>query len=151
MSNKNHQVLKLREFIPYQLSVVTNRISTAFARLYSTPFNLSIHEWRVLAVLGEKSGLSAEQVGVETEMVKVSVSRAVARLLQKKLLHRTFSAEDKRRSVLRLTARGRASYRRIVPLALRFEKELECVLTRAELKQLEHCLAKLHRYVRALD
>lgn len=150
MNNKTSQ-LKLKEFIPYQLSVVTNKISSAFARLYSQQFDLSIHEWRVMAVLGEKPGLSADEVCVETEMEKVPVSRAVARLIEKQLLDRSFSTEDKRRSVLTLTAKGYASYSQIVPLALKFEKGLEQALTKAELKQFEKCLAKLNAYANELD
>ena len=48
--------LNLKEFLPYRLSIVTNRISASFARLYSEKFNLSIPEWRVMAVLGQQPG-----------------------------------------------------------------------------------------------
>ena len=83
--------LNLKEFLPYRLSIVTNRISASFARLYSEKFNLSIPEWRVMAVLGQQPGLSADEVCSETEMDKVPVSRAVTKLLDKGLLNREFS------------------------------------------------------------
>ena len=40
--SKQNPGLNLKEFLPYRLSIVTNRISASFARLYSDKFNLSI-------------------------------------------------------------------------------------------------------------
>lgn len=135
--------LNLKEFLPYRLSIVTNRISASFARLYSEKFNLSIPEWRVMAVLGQQPGLSADEVCSETEMDKVPVSRAVTKLLDKGLLDRDFSGDDRRRSILHLSEAGYGMYAQIVPLALSYEEELKAVLTADEQSQLEKLLDKL--------
>ena len=135
--------LNLKEFLPYRLSIVTNRISASFARLYSEKFNLSIPEWRVMAVLGQQPGLSADEVCSETEMDKVSVSRAVSKLLKKGLLKRDFSGDDRRRSILHLSEAGYGMYAQIVPLALSYEAELKTALTAVEQSQLEKLLDKL--------
>src|SRR3954469_13741602 len=76
-----HAQLDLEHFLPYRLSVLSNRISSAIAREYSQRFGLGVTEWRVMAVLGRYPGLSANQVATRTAMDKVAVSRAVARLL----------------------------------------------------------------------
>ena len=141
--SKQNPTLDLKKFLPYQLSVVTNRISASFARLYSEKFNLSIPEWRVMAVLGQQPGLSADEVSSETEMDKVPVSRAVTKLLDKGLLNRDFSGLDRRRSILRLSEAGYAMYSQIVPLALSYEAELKAVLAEQEQAQLEVLLDKL--------
>ena len=141
--SKQNPTLDLKKFLPYQLSVVTNRISASFARLYSEKFNLSIPEWRVMAVLGQQPGLSADEVSSETEMDKVPVSRAVTKLLDKGLLNRDFSGLDRRRSILRLSEAGYAMYSQIVPLALSYEAELKAVLIEQEQAQLETLLEKL--------
>ena len=73
--------LELERFLPYRLSVLSNRISDAIAREYSQRFALGVTEWRVMAVLGRWPGLSASDVARRTAMDKVAVSRAVARLL----------------------------------------------------------------------
>src|ERR1700729_619810 len=65
------QRLVLDDFLPYRLSIVTNRASAAIALHYSKRFGLSIPEWRVMAVLGETPGLSARQVTERAEMDKV--------------------------------------------------------------------------------
>ena len=135
--------LNLKEFLPYRLSIVTNRISASFARLYSEKFNLSIPEWRVMAVLGQQPGLSADEVCGETEMDKVPVSRAVSKLLSKGLLMRNFSGQDRRRSILHLSEAGYGMYAQIVPLALTYEAELKAALTAEEQSQLEVLLDKL--------
>ena len=52
----SHAHLDLEHFLPYRLSVLSNRISGAIAREYSTRFALTVTEWRVMAVLGRYPG-----------------------------------------------------------------------------------------------
>ena len=120
----NHAQLELQNFLPYRLSVLSNRTSDAIAREYSQRFSLSVTEWRVMAVLGRYPELSANQVAQRTAMDKVAVSRAVAKLLDTGRLLREFDEDDRRRSVLRLSEAGYAIYDQIVPLALGFERHL---------------------------
>lgn len=119
-----HAELDLDRFLPYRLSVLSNRISSAIAREYSQRFALTVTEWRVMAVLGRYAGLSANQVAQRTAMDKVAVSRAVARLLEAGRVTRGFDEDDRRRSVLRLSGAGHAVYDQIVPLALDFERHV---------------------------
>ena len=120
----NHAQLELQNFLPYRLSVLSNRTSDAIARAYSQRFALGVTEWRVMAVLGRYPGLSASKVAQRTAMDKVAVSRAVAKLLESGRLLRAFDDDDRRRSVLRLSEAGYAIYDQIVPLALGFERQL---------------------------
>ncbi|MDH3476666.1 MAG: MarR family transcriptional regulator, partial [Rhodospirillales bacterium] len=46
-SETDGEAFDLETFLPYRLSVVTNRVSRAFARRYSAEFGLSVPEWRV--------------------------------------------------------------------------------------------------------
>ena len=119
-----HAQLDLNNFLPYRLSVLSNRISSAIAREYSQRFGLGVTEWRVMAVLGRNQGLSANQVAQRTAMDKVAVSRAVASLLTAGRLLREFDENDRRRSVLRLSDAGYAVYDQVAPLALAFEKHV---------------------------
>ena len=116
--------LALERFLPYRLSVLSNRISSAIAREYSLRFNLSVTEWRVMAVLGRYPGLSAREVAERTAMDKVAVSRAVARLIDAGRLERESDDDDRRRSVLRLSAAGYAVHEAVAPLALSVECHL---------------------------
>lgn len=135
--------LDLDRFMPYRLSVLTNRVSSAIARHYSQRFSLSIPEWRVIAVLGQTPGLSAREVAERTAMDKVQVSRAVQSLLAAKRLRRVAHARDGRVAHLSLSARGLVIYNEIVPLALALEEQFLSVLSPEERKAFGILLAKL--------
>ncbi|MDG6348546.1 MarR family transcriptional regulator [Luteimonas sp. 8-5] len=116
--------LKLEHFLPYRLSVLSNRISDAIAREYSQRYALGVTEWRVMAVLGRWPGLTASQVAQRTAMDKVAVSRAVASLLKAGRLSRTADAGDRRRALLKLSSAGQAIHDEVVPHARAFEMRL---------------------------
>jgi DNA-binding MarR family transcriptional regulator len=134
---------ELERFLPYRLSVLTNRISTAIARVYVRRFALTVPEWRVMAVLGRFGPLSANAVCERTAMDKVRVSRAVARLAAAGRLERRTDDADRRRALLELTARGRAVYDEIGPLALAVETRLLAQLSAVDHADLDRLLPKL--------
>jgi DNA-binding MarR family transcriptional regulator len=135
--------LDLDRFVPYRLSVLTNRVSSAIARHYSERFNLSIPEWRIIAVLGQNPGLSAREVAMRTAMDKVQVSRAVASLLSAGRITKQAHVSDGRIAHLSLSSKGRAIYEEIVPLALGLEARFLSVLTRTERQTLDQLISKL--------
>ena len=119
-----HAELDLEHFLPYRLSVLSNRVSSMIARIYTERFALSITEWRVMAVLGRYPDLSANEVAQRTAMDKVAVSRAVARLIDAGRLMREMHGDDRRRSVLRLSEGGYKIYDEVAPMALAFERRV---------------------------
>ncbi|MEO6365179.1 MAG: MarR family winged helix-turn-helix transcriptional regulator [Luteimonas sp.] len=140
----HHAVLELERFLPYRLSVLSNRISQTIASAYAERFGIGVTEWRVIAVLGRYSGLSANEVAERTAMDKVAVSRAVSRLLERDLLQRDMHGDDRRRSVLELSEAGYGVYDEVVPLALGFERQLLSPLDAGERAMLDTLLSKLH-------
>jgi DNA-binding MarR family transcriptional regulator len=116
--------LRLEDFLPYRLAVLSNTVSTTVARAYDKRFNVSIPEWRVIAVLGRFPGLSAVEVAERTLMDKVAVSRAVTKLIKNGRIDRQFADADRRRSILNLSEEGRKVHDEIAPLALQFEHDL---------------------------
>jgi DNA-binding MarR family transcriptional regulator len=62
-------------------------------------------------------------------MDAVAVSRAVNRLLRAGRLRRAVATDDRRRSILQVSAAGNAVYRGVAPLALEFERSLLDTLT----------------------
>ncbi|MGE3774934.1 MAG: MarR family winged helix-turn-helix transcriptional regulator [Gammaproteobacteria bacterium] len=135
--------LALGAFLPYRLSVLASRVSRELSALYAERFGVAIPEWRVIAVLGQHEDVSADFVCAKTDMDKVTVSRAVARLLEKKLVLRRASTTDRRRSMLRLSSAGRRVYAEIVPLARGYERQLLDALGRDERAALERALVAL--------
>src|SRR5215472_3067209 len=100
----DHAPLELEHFLPYRLSILSNAVSQAIADDYQRRFDLSMTEWRVMAVLARFDGLSAREVAERTAMDKVAVSRALARLVEAGRVRREVADHDKRQSVLSLSA-----------------------------------------------
>ena len=136
-------VLKLEEFLPYRLAVLSNTVSTTVARACDKRFSGSLPEWRVIARLGRVPGLSAVEVAERTMMDKVAVSRAVTKLIKKGRVDREFADADKRRSILNLSEDGRKLHDEIAELALGFERDLLEGLSDEELKQLNGIMERL--------
>lgn len=143
--------LELDSFMPYRLSVTQQEVSRAIAAVYVKKHGLMRHDWRVMAALGDAQPLSANEVCQRTNMDKVQVSRAIARLKKKTLVSQHQDIEDRRRSVLRLTDRGEAIYRDIVPAARSREADLLAALTETERDQFEKLIGKLYRRARELN
>ncbi len=137
--------LVLEQFLPYRLSLLSNTVSNTIAREYRDLFGLSIPEWRVMAVLGRFGPLTASEACERTATDKVTVSRAVARLIEQRLVKRETDPKDRRRSILKLTPRGTRTHRQIVPIARGRESELAAALTDKERRNLDALLVKLQQ------
>ena len=140
-----HAPLELERFLPYRLSILSNRVSHAIAREYQQRFDLSMTEWRVMAVLAryDGEGLSASAVAGHTEMDKVAVSRALTRLVTAKRVTRRAHDGDKRRSVLRLSAAGWKVHDTVAPLAREHERAMLAELSAEDRRALTRILDKL--------
>ncbi|WP_457095320.1 MarR family winged helix-turn-helix transcriptional regulator [Lysobacter sp. P5_B9] len=149
-ASAEHAQWELDRFLPYRLSVLSNRVSQTIASAYARRFGLGVTEWRVIAVLGRYPGLSANGVAARTAMDKVAVSRTVARLLERGLLQRDTHDDDRRRSVLELSPDGYGIYDEVVPVALDYERRLLEPLDADERAQLDRLLVKLSTGVAGL-
>ncbi|MEQ1811278.1 MAG: MarR family winged helix-turn-helix transcriptional regulator [Terricaulis sp.] len=137
------ELLVLEDFLPYRLSILSNRVSRAIAARYADTFGLTIPEWRVIAVLGRRPGLTAKEVAEATEMDKVAVSRAVAKLVESKRVAARADRDDARRQILSLTAQGESVHARIAPIALASEQRLLAALDARERAQLDALVDRL--------
>jgi DNA-binding MarR family transcriptional regulator len=142
--------LVLERFLPYRLSILSNRVSRAIAARYAKAFDLTIPEWRVIAVLGRTPRLSAKEIAEATEMDKVAVSRAVARLVASRRVAAAVDDADARRQLLRLSAAGEALHTRIAPIALATEQRLLAALSERERAHIDALLDRLLDAAKAL-
>src|SRR2546422_1830661 len=90
-------LLKLEDFLPHRLNVLSSLVSQALTRVYGRR-GIGIPEWRVLVTLGENGVLTGKAVGAHTHMHKAKVSRAVAQLEQRKFVSRRANRADLRES-----------------------------------------------------
>src|SRR5882762_7871702 len=142
-----HQQFELGKYLPFRLTVLTNRLTRRVAQFYSQRYKLTAPEWRTMAVLGQSGAMSANSVILQTTMDKVRVSRAVAKLLKAGYITRDADPEDRRRAILALTPKGAEIYRQIVPLVQDIEAELLRALNATERAGLDSALAKIEAHL----
>ncbi|UZK69611.1 MarR family transcriptional regulator [Sphingomonas sp. S1-29] len=143
--------LHLDSFLPYRLSIASNRVSGVVAITYQAMFGLRIPEWRLVAVLAEGEGATQQALGVATRMDKVTVSRAAIALAERGLVDRLPNPGDQRSHILSLSAAGRALYEQVAPKAIEMEARLFEGFDAAERRQLRAMLERLEAAAAALE
>ena len=113
--------LQLDRFLPFLLSVTSNRVSERIAGTYGALFGLTIPEWRLVAVIAEAEAITQAQIGERTRMDKVTVSRAAIALAERGLLARAPNPSDRRSHLLSLSDAGQRLYAEVAPKALELE------------------------------
>lgn len=144
------KLLRLDDYLPYRLSVAANAVSQLIARAYVDRFDLTVPQWRLMAVLGEESPLTQQALCRRTVMDKVTVMRAARGLSQRRLVKRQPNAADGRSHRLSLTAAGERMYAEVAPMALEYESMLLRDLAPLEVRKLEQWLRRLQRAAHAL-
>ncbi len=147
--DKLESVLDLDAFVPFQLSITANAVSELIARAYRSLFGLRVAEWRVIAILGQSSGLGSQAIARRAELDKITVSRAVAALLARGLVAVEAHPDDGRAHRLELTTAGAELYRAVVPAARALEARAIGCLSLAERAQLSALLSRVRDAARA--
>ncbi len=143
MGNEGTPIGRLADFLPYQLSVTSNAVSSLIAERYRSRFGLKIAEWRVMAILGDAGSATQRELTEATLMDKVAVNRACKVLEERGLVMRQPNADDGRSHLLELTDEGRAIHGEVMPLARAMEAEIFATLHAAEIDQLQDLLRRI--------
>lgn len=142
---------ELHAFLPYRLNQLSERVSRSLAQRYSREFGLSVAEWRLLAILAAHPALQARQIAQQANLDKVRVSRAVARLQQRGLVHGQRNIQDQRAVDLSLSTAGRALFAELAPRALAWEAQLLSGLKPTEQRTLSRALDLLEKRLDGLE
>jgi DNA-binding MarR family transcriptional regulator len=142
--------LRLHSFLPYQLSIAANAVSRIVAAAYQQKFDLSVPEWRLVAVLHEHGVCTQQDLVVLTLMDKVAVSRAAIALSKRGLVTRAPDAHDGRARRLRLSKSGQELHRRIAPAALDYEAQLVASFSASEIAAFREMLGRIEKAAREL-
>ena len=148
--NADRSILTLERYLPYRLSILSNRVSGRIAETYGDKFAISVTEWRIMAVLGEYPGISADEVSNKTQIEKSILSRAISKLLNRNLRNRERDPADKRRSMLKLSKTDQSVYDEIVPIAYDMEKELPNCFNAEETEAFSKLVDRLYEHARQL-
>ncbi|MEY8841114.1 MarR family transcriptional regulator, partial [Cribrihabitans sp. XS_ASV171] len=86
----------LRNFLPFLLNQAAEESSLEFQSVYKNRYGMLRTEWRVLFHLGIYGELTAKEIGERARIHKTKVSRAVAKLAERRFLMRTRDDLDRR-------------------------------------------------------
>jgi DNA-binding MarR family transcriptional regulator len=136
--------LDLFRFVPFRLNRLAAEVSTALSSEYQARYGLDIPEWRVLATLGFRdAACSAQYIAHCTRTHKSTISRAVTTLMKRQLVERVANEDDRREYALRMTPKGQALYRELIPRLKRREQEILSCLSAQERKEFARLLGKI--------
>ncbi|MBB3179973.1 MarR family winged helix-turn-helix transcriptional regulator [Variovorax sp. Sphag1AA] len=127
----------------FKLVRVVNLTARPFQQRVGRQHQLTLNEWRAMAVLGARPGLTATQVADLTGLDKMAVSRALGGLQRHKRLHRHEDPTDLRRTRLYLSSIGKTLFATVSAQAREREAELFAGVAPDELDQLDAILDKL--------
>lgn len=122
---------------------VVNLTARPFQQRVGRAHQLTLNEWRAMAVLAAHPGSTGTKVADVTGLDKMSVSRALAGLKRHKRVQRHDDPTDQRRSRLYLTAAGKALVAIVGAEAARREAELFAAIDADERSRLEGMLDRL--------
>ena len=108
----------------FKLIKLANLVTQEFEREIATQLDVSLVEWRVIAAVYGRSGVTAAEVANIIGHNVMVVSRAVNRLVSDTRLSRMKDNNDSRCLILELTDKGRNLFEQISPMALRVEESL---------------------------
>lgn len=136
--------LDLDEFLPYLVNRVGVALVVGFETEALRQYDLSVAMWRVLAALSSNGGQRLVDLSAMTSIDVSTLSRMVTRLLRLDLVTRTRSEKSDREILVSLSAKGRRVVTRLIPIALRFERQVMEGVPPGDLPALKRALRRMH-------
>ena len=112
----------------------------------SRDFDVGRDEFNVMSCLSSYGPMAAKTICEVTGRPKNSISRAVTRLSERKMIRRKINPLDRRESSLMLTESGRKLYERVVPVAIERQSTMLSGLSSSERALLDQVLNKLMQF-----
>lgn len=134
--------LSLEHRLAYRFSILAAQSTRCLGDLYRK-LGLTVGGWRTLSLIGRYEPIYPSSIAERTSVDADKVTRAVDRLVAKGLVARKVDTEDRRRIVLRLTARGRRVHTEIDQVRRQVEEKFLSVLSPEELTRFNATLDKL--------
>jgi DNA-binding MarR family transcriptional regulator len=141
--------LHVEDFLTFRLSRLSNALRTNLTKRYLEEFNLSVPEWRLLALVTRFSPLRFSELTARSSMDKGQVSRTLRTMTKRgyvkaRTIRSSYSADALAAPVeVSISAKGRALHRTVLPVARRKQAQLLLTLSEADRNALYSTLDKL--------
>ena len=130
-------------WLSFRLNFVAFRFKDTVYRWIETRYGLVRPEFVALYAVGLKGGVAAKNIVASAGLPKNTLSRAIQKLLERRLLKRESDPDDLRSYVLALTPAGRAIFDETMPRMVQQQAAMLGALSEAEQKQLCELLDKM--------
>ncbi len=117
-------VIELRNFVTYRLSRLQSRLNAQAIRVLRKHSDLSLTEWRVIALVADQKKHTLSDMVRDTELDKGQLSRAIASLVAKKYIASQVNRNDQRQNLLQLTSSGEDVHGKLLPIMRRRQQSL---------------------------
>jgi len=144
-------VLRLSAWLPYRLFVVAAQVARPLGGFYGETFGLSQAGWRILAVIAERDGANASEIGRACALDPFAVSRGIGQLVERGFAVRRPGKTDRRHAAVSITRSGRTAFNRIAALGSAIEARLLARLSEAEQATLDSALTRLEAESTRID
>ena len=143
--------LNVEDFLTFRLSRLSNALRTNLTKRYLEEFELSLPEWRLLALVARFAPMRFSEVTARSSMDKGQVSRTLRVLAARGLTKMKTIKERGSRStealaapvMVSITPKGTALYKAVLPVARKRQADLLLTLTDAERVSLYETIDKL--------
>ncbi|MGF6757968.1 MarR family winged helix-turn-helix transcriptional regulator [Paraburkholderia sp. GAS334] len=133
----------LEQFLTYRLHVLNKLAERGIGERYQEKLDVTLPEARVIASVGSFGPFSIMDLARHANLDKSQASRAAEALIRQGLVKREASEEDGRVVLVSLTTEGRALYRRVMPIARKWNVDLFACLDEKEQATLSDALDKV--------
>jgi DNA-binding MarR family transcriptional regulator len=140
----------IHDLLSYRLAVISGLLSRSAALRYRREFDVTLWEWRAIALLGAEAPMSLNELAKGAGLDKSQMSRVVSALTARGLVLRESDANDGRGVRLALSRSGQRTYAGLIRAAGERDAALRASLPAADRERVERLLAALHACAREL-
>lgn len=133
----------VQDFLPFLLNRAAEDSSLEFQKLYKGRYGMLRTEWRVLFHLGMYNRMTARDISQRAKIHKTKISRAVAKLAERRWVSRSRDESDRRAEHLELTAAGRGVYDDLRKQARAYDQKLTKEFSAGDVALLRRMLRQL--------
>ena len=133
----------LEQLLTYRMHVLNKLAERGISERYQEKLGVTLPEARVIASVGSFGPFSIMELARHANLDKSQASRAAEALIQQGLVQRQQSADDGRVVLVSLTAEGRALFRKVMPIARKWNGDLFDCLNEQEKAAFGEALDKI--------
>lgn len=133
------------DLLLYRLAKLTASAGRLVTRLCERQYGITRREWGVLMWLARQPGLQPSQLADLLELDRARISRAIASMQVKGLLHKAPALGNRRRAALQLSPTGQRLHDELLPQVRRINTDLVAALDADAVAQLDQSLHRLQQ------